>query len=307
MAEWHEMSTHTPQEDQVGSAPDADRVEAARTFGVSLPTFPQHGPVDFAQILASARLAEHLGFSHAWLWDHIAWHAPCAESITTAAAVLAATERLNVGLGVLQIPLRQPAILAAQLATLSDIGGPRFTFGVGYGQRVDEFIELGVDFETRWGAGNRALAETLRRFDTLRPGRRLRVIKGGRSVAMVRASARLDGWMGLFLSPDGLASRLHQANPAPNWVSMQLFVGPPGQRSKSLKWISTLYGLPPERFAHHVLPEDPAAQRAVVRRYQEAGVHHVSFAIAADDPTETLHHLAASLMGNAEGGFDNGV
>lgn len=302
------MSTSSPQQHRIGpGTPSGALPESPLTFGIALPTFPQHGPVDFPLVIETARLAERLGYTDAWLWDHLAWHAPCAESLTTAAAVLASTDRLGVGLGILQIPLRDPHLLSAQVATLTDLGGERFTLGIGYGQRVDEFIALEVDFESRWRAGNRILDETLARFAQLRPGRPLRVIKGGRSVAAVRSSAKTDGWMGAFVSPEGLAARLAHVDPRPRWVSTQVFVCPPGRRGDSLHWMSSLYQLPSERFSHQLLPDHPDELRAVVAQYAKAGVHHLSFAIAADDPTETIEYLAAELWGRADGGPSNAV
>jgi alkanesulfonate monooxygenase SsuD/methylene tetrahydromethanopterin reductase-like flavin-dependent oxidoreductase (luciferase family) len=73
--------------------------------------------------------AEESGLGELWLWEDC-----FAESgIATAAAVLAWTERLRVGIGLLPVPLRNVALTAMELATLARLFPGRLVPGVGHG------------------------------------------------------------------------------------------------------------------------------------------------------------------------------
>jgi alkanesulfonate monooxygenase SsuD/methylene tetrahydromethanopterin reductase-like flavin-dependent oxidoreductase (luciferase family) len=73
--------------------------------------------------------AEESGLGELWLWEDC-----FAESgIATAAAVLAWTERLRVGIGLMPVPLRNVALTAMELATLARLFPGRLVPGVGHG------------------------------------------------------------------------------------------------------------------------------------------------------------------------------
>jgi alkanesulfonate monooxygenase SsuD/methylene tetrahydromethanopterin reductase-like flavin-dependent oxidoreductase (luciferase family) len=88
-------------------------------------------PPDLApeQLRPVALAAEESGLGELWLWEDC-----FAESgIATAAAVLAWTERLRVGIGLLPVPLRNVALTAMELATLARLFPGRLSPGVGHG------------------------------------------------------------------------------------------------------------------------------------------------------------------------------
>ena len=88
-------------------------------------------PPDLApeQLRPVALAAEESGLDELWLWEDC-----FAESgIATAAAVLAWTERLRVGIGLLPVPLRNVALTAMELATLARLFPGRLVPGVGHG------------------------------------------------------------------------------------------------------------------------------------------------------------------------------
>lgn len=88
-------------------------------------------PPDLApeQLRPVAVAAEESGLAELWLWEDC-----FAESgIATAAAVLAWTERLRVGIGLLPVPLRNVALTAMELATLARLFPGRLVPGVGHG------------------------------------------------------------------------------------------------------------------------------------------------------------------------------
>lgn len=81
------------------------------------------------RLLPVARAAEQAGLGEVWLWEDC-----FAEGgLTTAAAMLAGTERLRVGVGILPTPLRNVALAAMEVATLERLFPGRLTFGVGHG------------------------------------------------------------------------------------------------------------------------------------------------------------------------------
>lgn len=81
------------------------------------------------QLLDIARAADEAGLEQLWLWEDSFY----AGGIASASAVLAATERLRVGIGVMPVPYRNVALLAMEIAALDRMFPGRFMPGVGHG------------------------------------------------------------------------------------------------------------------------------------------------------------------------------
>jgi probable F420-dependent oxidoreductase len=62
----------------------------------------------------------------------------------------AATRRLKLGTGVCLVPQRDPIITAKAIASLDQMSGGRFVFGVGAGWNQDEMENHGTVYETRY-------------------------------------------------------------------------------------------------------------------------------------------------------------
>ncbi len=90
-------------------------------------------------LLAVARAAEASGLAQLWLWEDVYRQSAVAQ----AGAVLAATQRLGVGLGVLPAPLRSVVLAAMDVATLEEMFPGRLTPGVGHGVQ-SWMAEIGV-------------------------------------------------------------------------------------------------------------------------------------------------------------------
>jgi probable F420-dependent oxidoreductase len=66
-------------------------------------------------------------------------------------AAAAATTELRVGSGVCLVTERDPIITAKEVATLDQLSGGRFLFGVGVGWNVEEMRNHGADARGRFG------------------------------------------------------------------------------------------------------------------------------------------------------------
>lgn len=87
---------------------------------------PFHAP---EQLRPVALAAEESGLDELWLWED------CFREggISTAAAALAWTERIRVGVGLLPVPLRNVALTAMELASLHRMFPGRPLVGIGHG------------------------------------------------------------------------------------------------------------------------------------------------------------------------------
>lgn len=103
-------------------------------------------PADFVRL---AREAERLGYDGVWGNDHVTaapyvrehWPDPpnFYEVLVTLATAGAHTERVHLGTAVVVLPLRDPVLLAKQVATLDRMTGGRVILGVGIGAYREEF------------------------------------------------------------------------------------------------------------------------------------------------------------------------
>ena len=81
------------------------------------------------RLAAVASAAEASGLPELWVWEDCFFES----GIATATAILAATTHVRVGIGLLPVPLRNVALTAMELATMSRLFPGRLTAGVGHG------------------------------------------------------------------------------------------------------------------------------------------------------------------------------
>jgi alkanesulfonate monooxygenase SsuD/methylene tetrahydromethanopterin reductase-like flavin-dependent oxidoreductase (luciferase family) len=98
---------------------------------------------DPSVLLDWARKADAGPFSTLALLDRLVYDNP--EPLVTLAAVAGAAGRIRVQTEVLLAPLRDPALMAKQVATLDRLAGGRLTLGIGLGARRDDYKAAGVD------------------------------------------------------------------------------------------------------------------------------------------------------------------
>lgn len=108
----------------------------------------------YAEIRAYARQAEELGLDSVWLFDHLLMYsypeqttAGIWECWTILAALVEATERVELGTLVLCSPFRNPALVAKMAATLEEVSGGRLILGLGAGWHQPEFDAFGYPFD----------------------------------------------------------------------------------------------------------------------------------------------------------------
>ena len=199
-------------------------------------TLPSHGPNASVTTPDAARMAERLGFDSVWMTDHVVmvegaaspypfdeageirWdiHNPMSDALIALAAAGAVTTGIGLGTCVLIAPMRNPIVLAKQVATLDVLSAGRFSLGLGVGWLAEEFAVLGAPFEDRgtrldeWMTilrdcwTGRPAARRYRHWKMPpgvlcypRPAGNIPILVGGMSMhALRRAGRRGDGWIG---------------------------------------------------------------------------------------------------------------
>src|SRR6266705_1325809 len=125
-------------------------------IGYLLPTRERimAGQPQAAPLLELAERAELLGFDSVWAGDSLLAR-PRHEPLTLLAAVASRVRRVDIGTAVLLPALRNPVLLAHQVATLDQVAEGRLILGVGIASDVPniraEFTAAGVPFEKRVG------------------------------------------------------------------------------------------------------------------------------------------------------------
>ena len=111
-----------------GGGPPAQDPRCYSTLGRVLGVVfrPQLPP---ERLRAVAEAAEVAGVDQLWLWEDSFFEG----GIASASAALAWTSQLQVGIGLLPVPLRNPALAAMEIATVERLFPGRFLPGLGHG------------------------------------------------------------------------------------------------------------------------------------------------------------------------------
>jgi probable F420-dependent oxidoreductase len=163
------------------------------------------------------------------------------------AFVAAATERLQLGTGIIILPQRNPLVLAKQAASLDVLSQGRLQLGVGVGYLEPELTALGVTLAERAARTDEYLDAMLAIWsDPARPhhgrfadfegveafpkpvrGGSPRIVIGGHTpAAHRRAVTRGHGWYGFALPPDAAAAQLEGLRAAADEVERPPELGP---------------------------------------------------------------------------------
>ena len=129
--------------------------ESKVNFGILLPTREaiMSGRSDPSSLFQLAERAEALGYDSVWVGDSLTAR-PRIDALTTLAAVGARTQHVRLGTAIFLAALRNPIMLAYQLASLDWMAGGRIDLGIGYGRPKEpaaehEFEILGLDPSAR--------------------------------------------------------------------------------------------------------------------------------------------------------------
>lgn len=155
---------------------------------------------------------------------------PFVDPFVAVPAMAAVTSRIRFVTNVVKLPLRNPLLVAKQVASIAAISGDRFTFGVGLSWMPEEFTFTGTEMRTRGartdeaidivrlvcaGGGPRWVSYEGRhhRFDKLMispaPAEPVPIWVGGHSEpAFRRVAAKADGWITVNTTSDQVIAGL---------------------------------------------------------------------------------------------------
>ncbi|MDG6916003.1 MAG: TIGR03619 family F420-dependent LLM class oxidoreductase [Nitrososphaerota archaeon] len=122
-------------------------------FGVCIPNYGNYSAKDLRMVTLGA---ETLGYDSVWLTDHIMMsknsgtpYERILEALTCMAYLAPITERVKLGVSSLIVAMRNPVIVAKQLATIDNLSSGRVMLAVGAGWNEKEFSNLGASFHDR--------------------------------------------------------------------------------------------------------------------------------------------------------------
>jgi probable F420-dependent oxidoreductase len=105
---------------------------------------------EYHDVLELSRLAESLGFDSVWVSEHHgAGDGYLPSLLPVLAAVAAATDRVQLGTGVMLTPFHHPLRLAEDAAVVDLLSGGRLILGLGLAWREEEFRMFGVPVRER--------------------------------------------------------------------------------------------------------------------------------------------------------------
>jgi probable F420-dependent oxidoreductase len=202
-------------------------VQSQSTLYVA-PWEPAAGPEELARV---ARACEAAGFFYVGVCDHTfiperlagAMSTTWYDTVATLGWLAGVTTRIRLLSHIYVLALRHPLRAAKEFATVDVLSGGRVVCGVGAGHVVEEFEQMGPDFDHRGGATDEAIAGLARglvdeypvldgpRWTASGLGLRPRPVQsprppiwvGGSSPAALRRAARYaDGWLPQSLGPN---------------------------------------------------------------------------------------------------------
>ncbi|HUZ76812.1 MAG TPA: LLM class flavin-dependent oxidoreductase [Chloroflexota bacterium] len=184
-------------------------------LGISLPFYrPDRTAPTSQDIQRRAHAVEQAGFDGIFIGESIGRATVARPDVLHwLVAAAAATERVELGTAILEMPLRYPVEFAQRLMTTYALTGGRFVAGVGAGSTRADFDAVGVPYDERFRLFNEGLPVVKRLLNgetvgtaNLHPwpnvrGRPPLLIGSWESGAWVKRAAReYDGWMGSGLT-----------------------------------------------------------------------------------------------------------
>ncbi len=289
-------------------------------------------PTFFGEV---ARRAEALGYDSIWAGDHIAFQNPILDVTVALASFVAVTTRITVGAGIVLLPLRPPALVAKEFASLDYLSGGRVVLGVGVGgESAQDYEAVGVPIAERGARADdamRALRVLFADAPASYDGRFSRFTGisveprpvqeggpplwvGGRSAGALRRAGTLgDGWLPIWVSPERyeagwseIRAHAERAGRDPDaLVPAAVFpslVSDDGEQAREevRSYLGARYGtaFSPQAVERYCVAGTPEECAARVRAYVEVGVRHVVFnpAVPSVRLLEQVDRLAGALL-----------
>jgi alkanesulfonate monooxygenase SsuD/methylene tetrahydromethanopterin reductase-like flavin-dependent oxidoreductase (luciferase family) len=259
-------------------------------------------------LLDWARRADAGPFSTLGLLDRLVYDNP--EPLVTLAVLAGATSRVRVQTEVLLAPLREPALLAKQAATLDRLSGGRLVLGLGVGGRPDDHRAAGTDISDRGRRLDEQLA-LMRRlwsgepYDDLagpigpapaRPGGPEILFGGFQPAALERVARWGDGflaaaapsWAAGLIETVRAAWKSHRRAGAPRVVAqVNAALGPPAVIDDARSAIGAYYEFSgrAESMVAGLLTT-PGQIRAAIAQFNDLGVDEVMLYCHGRDPDQ---------------------
>jgi probable F420-dependent oxidoreductase len=124
-------------------------------LGLRVPTNVRGEKTVPAEVIFSfAKKAEEYDFHSLWVMDHLLDNKPITDysyldPLKVMTAMSSVTKKVRVGSSLLIAPLRNPVLLAKEIATMDWLSGGRIEFGIAAGWLKTEFDALQIPFESR--------------------------------------------------------------------------------------------------------------------------------------------------------------
>jgi len=287
------------------------------------------------ELVALVQLVDRSGYDSLWVGDHISFAVPILDPLLQLAQAAMVSRRLTLGTSVYLLPLRHPAPVAKQVATLDHLTEGRLVFGVGVGGEFPrEYQVCGVPHNER-GARLTEGITLLRKFWSgepvsyggkfyppfsdvpMQPPPRQSggppIWCGGRSDGALRRTGRLaDGWLSYVVTPEMYRAGLEKIEAAAHNAgrSVQqfasghlLFTRIDDSYDKALdaatETLSVRYAMDFRRAAQRYCAlgrPDQVAER--IREFHAAGVRHVMLDLLGpyEQRDEQIARFAAEAM-----------
>ncbi len=177
-------------------------------LGIALPfTDLSGGPLRSDSQIRAAKTIEQLGYSSIWTFDAVGRGFMLPDPLMALAVAASGTTNIELGTGIMQLPIRNVAEVVHRLFSLEVLAPGRVLFGVGPGSTRDDFEAFGGDYSGRFAEFDRQWRE-LRSFvgegaadgRDLHPwpqvlGKPTLMLAGWRGQWVERAAAEALGWI----------------------------------------------------------------------------------------------------------------
>ena len=267
---------------------------------VTIPRHPPSGVTMIEQLIKFGQQVEALDFHGIWLTDAFGRGWTTLDPLSAMGVLCAATNKIELGTCVIQIPIRHPVEHAHRVQTINLLSNGRFRFGVGTGSTKADFDVVQADFEKRFKMLPGMLEAMQQTYDgkpvhgpalSVWPG-----TEGGppvllgawRSPRWISLAAKLQGWIS-----SGIHSKWEDVE-----IGLRMYREAGGTRAVVANIFADFRpnreGSPIGRpLTISLIGKSPAEARDVLRRLADMGIDDALVVCPFDDPSqlETIRGL----------------